>query len=54
MQRSDLIKDKEASEILERFDKLQSNLKEINQIVKENQDKSIRAILEPITEVQRD
>ena len=47
MQRSssDLIN--RASEILAKIDKLHSDLIEINQAVKENQERSLKAILEP-------
>jgi hypothetical protein len=41
-----------ASEILEKIDKLHSDLVTINQAVKENQEKSLRAILEPTIEIE--
>jgi hypothetical protein len=41
-----------ASEILEKIDKLHSDLVTINQAVKENQEKSLRAILEPTIAIE--
>ena len=46
MQRPDLVKDKEAIEILKKFGKLESDLEVLNQLIKESQDKSVRAVLE--------